>query len=204
MRFKITKTLLESWAYTFDCGEDCEEEAYADFLKTLNREKIETTEAMLNGRAFEDDVYRAANNDANIRNPRWESGIEQVARIIRGAQIQVPAGRELELDGVTYWVYGILDALKAGTIYDVKFMNKSMASVDIYGKYLTCSQHPAYFYIVPEAREFQYLVSDGDSLYIETYRREDTPHIREYIRPFIKSITDMGLLDTYREKWRVE
>lgn len=203
MRYKITKTLLESWAYTFNCTEGYEEEAYADFLSTLNREPSEPNEAMQNGLDFEDDVYRAARCDANIRNPKWESGIEQVARIIRGAQIQVPAGRELELDGVTYWVYGILDALKAGVIYDVKFLTKSMGGVDLYGKYLHCSQHPAYFYIVPEAREFQYLVSDGDSLYVETYRREDTPHISEIIRPFMESITEQGLLDIYREKWAV-
>lgn len=203
-RYKITKTLLESYSYMFDCAEGFEDDAYADFLKTLNREKTEPNEAMLNGLAFERDVYKVANCNPNIDNPKWEAGIEQVARIIRGAQIQVRDGRDLELDGMTFWVYGILDALKAGVIYDVKFMNKSMNSVDVYGKYLTCSQHPAYFYIIPEATEFQYLVSDGSSLYVERYAREDTPHISEYIRPFIQYLTETGLLETYKKKWLVD
>lgn len=38
MKLKITKTLIESWAYTFNCFEGYEEDAYSDFLKTLNRE----------------------------------------------------------------------------------------------------------------------------------------------------------------------
>ena len=65
----------------------------------------------------------------------------------------------------------ILDALKAGTIYDVKYLNKSMGSAELAWKYLESAQHPAYFYIVPEAHEFKYLVSDGKDLYIEQYPR---------------------------------
>lgn len=204
MRYKITKTLLNSWMYTFNCAEGYEDEAWADFLSTLNREESKPNEAMQNGLDFEDDVYRAARCDANILHPKWERGIEQVASIIRGAQIQVPAGQNLELDGRTYWVHGIIDALKAGVIYDVKFLNKSMGSVDIAGKYLNDAQHPVYFYSLPEAREFRYLVSDGDSLYVETYRPKDTPHVSEIIQPFIESITENGLLDTYLEKWAID
>lgn len=56
-RYLITQTLLSSWAYVFNCRDECAEDAMADFLRTLNREKTEATEAMLDGIAFENEVY---------------------------------------------------------------------------------------------------------------------------------------------------
>ena len=200
-RYHMTKTLLESWQYTFDCFEEGEEQAREDFLRTLNRQGAEITEAMQNGQDFEDRVYRLANGETVRSDARWLTGAQAIADIIRGAQIQVVARRDIEVDGMTFEVMGILDALKAGVIYDVKFLNKSMGGVDLGGKYLNCSQHPAYFYIVPEAMEFQYLVSDGEDVYIETYLREQSRHIGEFIRDFIASIKGMGLLDLYKAKW---
>ena len=156
---------------------------------------------MMNGRTFEDRVYRAANGGTIRSDAKWRTGALAIAEIIRGAQIQVVARRDIEVDGMTFEVMGILDALKAGTIYDVKFLNKSMGGMDLGGKYLNCSQHPAYFYIVPEAYEFQYLVSDGEDVYIETYRREQSRSIGEIIHDFLESIKAMGLMDLYKEKW---
>lgn len=202
-RYHMTKTLLEAWQYTFDCYEGYEEDAMADFISTLKREPSEPTEAMLNGSDFEDRAYRLARGETVRSDAKWLPGAKAVADIIRGAQIQVSARRDIQVDGMTFEVMGILDALKAGTIYDVKFLNKSMKDVDLYGKYLDCSQHPAYFYIVPEAHEFQYLVSDGEDLYIETYRRDQSRHISEFIHDFIGSVRSMGLLDLYKEKWRL-
>ena len=200
-RYHMTKTLLESWQYVYDCFEGCEESAMEDFIRTLNRQGVEETEAMLNGRTFEDRVYRAANGETIRSDAKWRKGALAVADIIRGAQIQVRFKKDIEVDGMVFELDGILDALKAGVIYDVKFLNKSMNGVDLYGKYLNCSQHPVYFYLVPEAREFQYLVSDGEDVYIETYQREQSRHISEFIHDFIGSVRGMGLLDLYKEKW---
>lgn len=203
-RFLITQSLLSAWLYTFNCKEGAEEEAMAEFRNTLERVPKETTEAMQNGIKFENACYRAAAGEAPAKG-RWEPGVRAVAEIIRGALVQVRFSRELELDGMTFLVYGILDALKAGVIYDVKFLNKSMGGsengVYLPGKYLESPQHPAYFYLVPEALEFRYLVSDGSDLYVETYRREDSPFIGDVIRQFIDSITAMGLLKVYRAHW---
>ena len=201
-RYLMTQSLLSAWAYQFDCFECCEDNAQAEFLRVLRREQGEQTEAMLNGISFEDKVYRAANGAA-IGDAKWRTGALAIADIIRGAQIQVKISREIEVDGITFLLYGILDALKAGTIYDVKFMNKSMNSADVYGKYLDSAQHPAYFYLVPEASEFTYLLSDGDDLYIETYRREDTLPISSFIHDFIGSIRQQGLMELYKEHWRL-
>ena len=200
-RYLMTQSLLSAWAYQFDCFEGCEDDAQASFLRTLRREPGETTEAMLNGQTFEDRVYRAANGETIRSDAKWRTGALAIADIIRGAQIQVKVSREIEVDGMTFLLYGILDALKAGVIYDVKFMSKSMGGVDVYGKYLESAQHPAYFYLVPEATEFKYLLSDGEDLYIESYRREDVRPISAFIHEFIDSIRQQGLMDLYKEKW---
>lgn len=199
----ITKTLLESWRYCFSCAEGYEDEAYADFLKTLRREPSETTEAMLNGLAFEDRCYRAAEGKTIRSDAKWREGALKVAEVIKGAQIQVPISRPIEVDGTTYLLKGILDALRAGVIYDVKFLNKSIGSADVYGKWLNCTQHPAYFYLVPEAHEFQYVSSDGSDVYIETYQRDQTPYIGEIIHDFLEFLKGEGLMDVFAERWEV-
>ena len=111
------------------------------------------------------------------------------------------AQRELVVGGMTFLLYGILDVLLAGIIYDVKFRNKSLASEDIYGKYLDSAQHPAYFYLVPEASEFQYIVSDGEDVYVEVYRRDETPHISEIITQFVVWLNNAGLMERYKQHW---
>ena len=115
--------------------------------------------------------------------------------------MQIKAQRELSLGSMSLLVYGIMDALKAGIIYDVKFSNKGFGSAELAGKYLDSPQHPAYFYIEPEAREFQYLVSDGVDLYTETYTRANSRPFKEIAEEFLASLDAMNLLSIYKEKW---
>lgn len=204
-RYLITQSLIASWAYTFDCREDSQDEAMQDFLRVLRREKGESTEAMLNGIAFENAVYDEATGIQRGPGGPWENGIKAIAGILRGAQIQVKLSRPLEIDGMEFLVYGILDALKAGVIYDVKFRNRKFSNAESdpgeYGKYLDSPQHPLYLYLVPEAYDFQYLLSDGDDLYIETYHRAQVRSAESVVSEFIRSIRDMGVLDLYKENW---
>lgn len=200
--YLITQTLVAAWAYTFDCFEGGKHEAQENFMRALRREVGEQTEAMKNGIAFEREVYKQAWGVPRQPHAKWETGIQAVAERIKGAPTQVKVRRELKLDGMTFLVYGILDALKAGTIYDVKFFNKKMKDFDVYGKYLNSPQHPFYFYMVPEAKAFQYLLSDGSDLYVENYWRTECRPAEEIIGDFISSITGMGLLNLYKEKWQ--
>lgn len=222
MRYLITQSLISSWNYMMTCREECQEEAYSDFLDTLNRVRKESTPAMQNGIDFENLVYSIANGTFQPRKvptgksaramgdtvtfetteyPKWYEGANAVATQIKGAQTQVKAYRELTIGETTLLVYGIMDALKAGVIYDVKFSNKSFGSADLAGKYLDSPQHPAYFYLTPEAREFRYLVSDGTDLYTETYRPENCRPFPEIASEFIGSLETLKLLETYKEKW---
>ncbi len=223
MSFLITQSLIGSWNYMMNCREEYQETAYNDFLNTLNRIPKETTPEMQNGIDFENLVYALAKGaktcgympatDPSIWEPqdglvpfdvkdhKWYRGARAVATIIKGASVQVKAQRELTLGSMSFLVYGILDALKAGVIYDVKFSNKGFGSADLAGKYLDSPQHPTYFYLIPEAREFNYLVSDGVDVYTETYTPSITRPFKEIVEDFITSLEAMHLLDTYKEKW---
>jgi hypothetical protein len=189
----------------FSCREGQEDSAKEDFLRTLRREKGEPSEAMLKGRAFEDEVYKELAGAARQKpHPCWEDGINAVAEILEGAQTQVILSRETEVSGRKFLMYGILDALKAGVIYDVKFTVKSLASAsssyDV-GKYLESPQHPIYLSMLPEAYEFNYLISDGTDMAVETYRRRETRPAEDLIAEFIASVDAMGLMSLYEEKW---
>lgn len=222
MSYLITQSLIGSWNYMMSCREECQEEAYADFLNTLNRIPKETTPEMQNGIDFENLVYSIANGTFQPRKvptgetaramgdtvifekteyPKWYEGANAVATLIKGAPVQVKAQRELTIGSMELLVYGIMDALKAGIIYDVKFSNKGFGSAELAGKYLDSPQHPAYFYIEPDAREFQYLVSDGVDLYTETYTRANSRPFKEIAEEFLASLDAMNLLSIYKEKW---
>lgn len=201
-RYLITQTLLSAWNYMHDCHISCSEDAYTDFMDTLNRVHKEPSPAMQNGITFECEVYRMANGLPKRFETPWESGIQAVADVIRGAAIQVKLSRNLVVDGREYLVYGIADAVKAGTIYDVKFSNKDFASAELPGRYLNSPQHPAYMYALPEAREFVYLVSDGEDLYTERYDRKSTRSIEDIVREFVAYLKVAGLKDVYESRWR--
>lgn len=202
MRYLITQTLLGSYQYLFNVDPEYFEGAFADFEATLRRERREPTEAMLNGINFENLVYAKANGIGCEHHKKWQEGINLVASVIKGAQIQVKAKRELTVNGTDFLLYGILDGLKAGVIYDVKFLNKGMGGAELAGKYLNSPQHPAYFALIPEANMFQYLVSDGKDIYVETYLREQTESIEKHIQEFMQGIEAMGLLDVYKVHWQ--
>lgn len=201
MRYGITQSLLGSWLYTFDCMEGYEEEAMASFLATLLKEKQEPTEAIINGCNFENEVYKVAHHKPREIHGKWENGIQAVAERIMDAPVQVHVWKEFTVDGTDFLLHGVLDALKAGHIYDVKFMNSSMGSKEVYGKYLNSPQHPAYLFAMPEAIDFTYLLSDGDDLYTETYTREMTRYFPDIVHDFICWLKSAGLWETYKEHW---
>ncbi|MBQ0124737.1 MAG: hypothetical protein KBS59_00240 [Clostridiales bacterium] len=200
-KYLLTQSLLSAWGYMHDCYEGCEDDAVESFISTLRREQTPTTEVQQNGIDFEDEVYKVSHGLPREPHPEWEEGIQAVAQRIKGAPNQIRVSRDLTVDGTDFLVYGKLDALSAGTIYDVKFSNKSFNSTDIYGKYLESPQHPTYFYCVPEANKFIYLVSDGKDLYTEEYTRQNTRSLESVVREFMSDVSSMKLFDTYREFW---
>jgi hypothetical protein len=172
-----------------------EKDSMEEFLTVLRREPTETTEAMRNGIEFEDLVTDILNGDADTGH-KWYEAARKAARYVSGGLAQYRAKAETEIAGVTVLLYGRLDWLKAGVIYDTKF-SKGYER----GKYVTSTQHPMYFAIIPEAVEFVYIVSNGTDVWTERYRRDEAADIRVIIADFFSWLKANNLWETYTEKW---
>lgn len=190
--YHMTQSLLSAWQYQYDAYDA--EAGRRSFLAALNREPQEKTEAMQEGIDFENSIYAAIEKNCMPENET----AKQIASIIKGGSIQFKAVKNKTIAGMDLELYGILDVLKAGVIYDIKRSN----SYEV-GKYLNSPQHPMYFEIIPEARRFEYLVSDGKTLFTEIYDRDQTCKIDKIICDFIDDLRFQNLLDLYKEKWRV-
>ncbi len=227
-RYLITQSLLSAWMYVYDCFDGYEDSAMDAFLHTLRREPEdlddEQRQRIQNGIEFERLVTdiatgrfvpefctdgtanKSSYGDGELmgydKYPKWHRGASEIAAFLKGAQFQVKVSREIQVAGITFLVYGILDALREGVISDVKFKNKSFGSLDLAGNYLNSPQHPLYFFMVPEARLFRYMVSDGQDLYIEQYEPEDCPSAADLILQFVQFLKANNLLDTYLQYWQ--
>lgn len=209
-RYEITQSLLSAWNYVHSCWEGQEESALESFLSTLRGEKPELTEEQLqniqNGFDFEKLVSDLASGKPVPDDfcPKWRRAADEFAALLSGAQFQVRIQKPITVNGMDFEIHGVLDALREGVIYDIKFRNKSFGSLDLAGDYLDSPQHPFYFYLVPEARKFLYLVSDGSDIYIEQYTPEDTRKADDIIAEFMDFLNAAGLMDVYKEHWQVD
>lgn len=198
-RYLMTHSLLSSWLYAMSENpyEDMttERDPMAEFMQVLRKEPTEQTDAMAKGIAFEDLVTDVVNGTA-YSGHRWIDAAVKVADRVTGGCLQFKAKKEIEVSGLRLVLYGRLDCLKAGEIIDIKFSSSYER-----GKYFSSTQHPTYMEIVPEARKFTYIVSNGSEVWSETYLREEIPDIRPVIKDFLAWLADRDLLDLYKEKW---
>lgn len=201
-RYLMTHSLLSSWLYALKENpyEDMttSRDPLAEFVSTLNRIETPPTEAMANGIAFEDLVTDITRGTGNPKN-RWYDAASKVAGIVSGGILQFKVSKTITVSGMTLLLYGRLDCLKSGEIYDIKF-SKSYDR----GKYQNSTQHPTYMELIPEAAGFTYVVSNGSEVWTERYRRDETPEIVPVIRDFLDWMQDMNFMDTYKEKWQAK
>lgn len=191
-RFLITQSLLSSWLWSYKL-----ETGYEDFLKTLRREPIQQTKAMLEGIRFEN-CLNAVLDGAEIEpTHEWYEPITQLANELQGAQQQAALYKDVTIGGIDFVLYGKLDYLRAGIVYDTKYSKTYRV-----GKYLDSVQHPMYFALVPEAREFQYKICDGKYIYTETYRPDEVDPIENTIKHFMEFLDKMNLVQVYTENWK--
>ena len=214
VRYRITTTLLNSWQYIWDCinyvvetendeisKEDkitiAQGKAKADFVNYLNRIPIPDNENMKLGREYEDKVC--------------SGGDDVFSPIVEGGAFQVTVTKDVDILGVPITLYGVLDVLKGGRIYDIKRIRKNYK----YPKYKTSHQHGMYLYLVPEALDFTYLMCDDriDSKNEETrakahntehYVRENTEDIITVCTQFILWLKANNLFDIFIEKWKMK
>lgn len=197
MRLRITQSLLSSFDWVFR-----KDDGYDSFLKALNREKEPPTEAMLDGIKFENVLNNVLKGETMPDDHEWHGVITEMAEELRGAQQQVVLFSETEVDGQPFLLHGVLDYLREGHIWDCKF-SKMYGSNGKVNKYLTSPQTPMYFALVPEARDFTYIISDGKYVYREKYPRDTILPIEPEIRQFMRFCKEHGLWKIYEEKWSV-
>lgn len=163
----MTASLLNSWKWTLNTGD-------ADsFMKTLRREPTPKTEAMVRGDEFEAWAYK------NI--PEVMVGQHQLA---------------LKRYSGNYLLYGRLDSLHAGVIYDLKYTGHYEV-----GKFFGSPQTSMYFELVPDAKKFIYIISDGKELYREEYQRQEAEPIMSMIHDFDTWLRLNNLRSTYEKHW---
>lgn len=202
-RYLMTHSLLASWLYAIreNPYETAESEAkkelssYDEFMLTLERKPTPTNEAMQKGIDFEVLVTNIIKGQGN-KKISWYEAAEQVAGIVRGGLLQYRAHKAFIVSDMSLLLYGRLDALRAGVVYDIKFSGQYKA-----GKYISSTQHPMYMELVPEAKQFTYLVSNGSSVWPETYTREETPSIFPIITDFFNWLDVRDLMNTYKKHW---
>ena len=214
-QYLITHSLLNSWQYLYNAYD--EEKAEQDFLSTLNRMPIPPNEAMQNGLDFEELVQRICEGKPIGRHisvdvpkaadelqweydrpdwGKWIGAANKVAEIVKGGRWQLKANKAVTINGINFLLYGRIDVLKAGTIYDLKFSK----SYEV-GKYLDYPQHPMYTSIVDGVIDFKYIISDGNDVFEERYKLEDCPPIEDKIIGFMEYLELAGLTQIYFEKW---
>lgn len=191
-KFLITHSLLSSFDWAFK-----KEDGFAEFINTLQRKPLQPTQAILDGRQFEDMVTAYANGATLDEGHKWANGIREIGNECKGGVFQVKGSLDVVVDGVPFVLYGIADNIAAGTIRDIKF-SKTYS----FGKYAHSTQHPMYFRLFPQAMRFDYLIYNGKDVLRETYYPFATLPIEDDIKIFMNGLDRMGLVKTYTENWR--
>ena len=194
-KVRITKSLLDSWLWAFK-----REDGWDDFLSTLHREKKPPTQAMLDGTRFENVLNNVLKGETIPADHEWASVIAEMSKDLYGAQQQVVLFSDCEVNGQPFLLHGVLDYLLAGSIWDCKFTKNYHLN-----KYFWegTSQTAMYLALVPEARDFIYIISDGNYVYREIYPRDIVPPIEPIINNFMQYLKKHGLWEVFCEKWRV-
>lgn len=197
MLLKISPSLINSFNYAMTCDDDKTADAIASFISTLKREPRPTTAAQRNGIAFEAMVntYVLSGGREIPDNPIARAFGER----LKGATLQVECLKRIEVGGESYRLKGIIDALRAGIITDIKF-----TTAYEYGKFADSAQHPAYMELLPEAMRFDYCITDGKYAYIEQYRRGDFEPIQDHIARFRRELRGLEIDDIYIKNWRID
>ena len=173
-KYYITASLLNSWQYNIKNG------TLEDFIKTLKKEEFEPTESILKG--FEYEKYMQENFEET-----------------QGGAYQVKVSKEYG----DYLLYGIIDCLKSGTIYDYKYTKNYEV-----GKFYNNHQTLMYLEMIPEAKKMVYLITNkfkeepGD-IYREEYTKDMFPEtMYSIIHKFEEWLKQYNLFDLYAEKWK--
>jgi len=189
-KYYITPSLLNSWQYNIKNG------TLDDFIKVLNKEEFEPSESIIKG--FEYEKYMQENYEET-----------------KYGAYQVKVSKEYG----DYLLYGIIDCLKSGIIYDYKYTQNYEV-----GKFFNNHQTLMYLEMVPEASKMIYLITnkfekteypdiefkntnkveyDVGDIFKEEYTKDLFPEtIESILHKFTEWLKAYDLYDLYKEKWK--
>lgn len=198
--YLITPSLLNSWGYIWECEkyvreaqsdeislEDkialAKENATKEFINTLLRIKSEPNESMLKGIEFEEECYK---------------GNTCISPIIKDGCFQIVGMKRVKVNDINFLMYGKLDVLKGGVVYDIKRVRQYACQ-----KYFSSYQHGFYLDLFERAYKFQYLAfDDKEKLHIENYYRDEYEPTINVISRFMNWLNENGLMNIYKEYWK--
>lgn len=173
--YLMTASLLNSWKYLLES----EYGGMEDFMQILHRLPTKKSEAMARGDAFE--------TWAKDNLPELQGAIYQPSYSVKRGE---------------FLLYGRLDFVKAGIVYDTKFSSHYEV-----GKFYDSPQSSMYLELVPEARQMQYIISnsvEGDVIWRETYQRNEVRPVMEIVHQFTEWLKENSLDDVYRQAWKAK
>lgn len=199
-RYLITPTLHDSWRFYHLLDSKTKQ----DFLNTLNKVKVEPTEAILEGRRFEDNVLAACTDQDLVariakEDAKYAACVEEVAAIVRGGLWQERVMMTIDVSGTQFLLYGKTDVMKKDWIYDVKYSQ----SYEL-GKYTESIQHALYM-ACSGIDKFAYLISDGAAVWREDYffSPEMAQRLRGELVTMIEGIwSDPEFRQAYMTNWQ--
>ena len=184
-KYLITPSLLNSWKYAISSENDYGN--LEDFKKVLSKEPLEESDAIKLGYAYEDFMIK---NYEPTKNGCY----------------QVKLSKDIATKTGTYVLYGRLDCLKGGKIYDYKYTG----SYDV-GKFYGSYQTAIYLELAPEAYEMEYLICNNYrdnkelqdlNIYHEIYTRKEVNVDLSYeIDCFIEWLKSNDLYNIYCTLW---
>lgn len=192
-KIRLTQSLISSYQWIFK-----KDSGYEEFLQALNREKKQPTQAMLDGQRFESVLNSVLNGEPIYMDNEWYDPLIEMAYELQGAAQQVVLFRDLRVDGEDFLIHGVLDYLREGLVWDCKYSKSYTLN-----HYLDSPQTSFYMYLVPEARQFRYIICDGKYVYRETYPRDIVQPIEPIVRNFINFVKQHDLYNILEEKWSV-
>ena len=157
----ISPSLYNSWQYYLKSDQN-----KGDFIDVLKRVKKPDTDAIVKGKIFEEAVTDIAKTGTTDKLDKTLDADElktaqQIAEIVKGGAFQCFLTDMKILPNIH--ICGIADVIKNDKIYDIK----RVTNYEV-GKYSDSIQHEIYMYLTG-ILQFDYLISDGRDIYIESY-----------------------------------
>lgn len=197
--YVITPSLLNAWLWIYECVNNVRESekdeislddkkaiaqdtAKESFINYLERIPGEPNKYMQLGIDFEEECYQ---------------GKTCISPIIKNGSFQVVGTKNIRIKNINFLMYGRLDVLKGGIIYDIKRVGYYKPN-----KYKWSAQHRFYLDLFKNAKYFEYLIYDGDKLHTEVYYRENCTPTEEVIENFVNYLEENNLLEIFKDKWK--